>query len=295
MSAIGGKKKETQNYEGGQASSKYIGLFEGKVVAVNPDLEQYKEILGMEIKEDSKALDYIGENADGYKTLRIDFWLEEIKNKEKFKITFFLEDRERENKDGSKKQYINSIGMCSWASDENLLQDWFKKDREYREAFVGEEDLYTFMRTWLGNLDYRDAETTLSLDFKKLMRGNVKDLRDQINGEWATSVVALATVKTVIKEEETKEYQSVYNKAFLPSYALKNFRLVDYSSSSVVSKLRDKKQKELKPHERFVVNVTGEYGCKDFYILKDFKEYNQGDNLIASSNSAVLNEEDASY
>jgi hypothetical protein len=185
--------------------------------------------------------------------------------------------------------------MCSWASDENLLQDWFKKDRDYREAYIGEEDLYTFMRTWLGNLDYRDAETTLSLDFKKLMRGNVKDLRDQINGEWATSVVALATVKTVIKEEETKEYQSVYNKAFLPSYALKNFRLVDYSSSSVVAKLRDKKQKELKPHERFVINVTGEYGCKDFYILKDFKEYNQGDNLIASSNSAVLNEEDASY
>jgi hypothetical protein len=145
----------------------------------------------------------------------------------------------------------------------------------------------------LGALDYRDAETTLQLEWKKLMKGNVKDLKDQVDGEWCTNFVALATIRTVIKDEETKEYQGVYNKAFLPEYTLKQFRLTDYSNSSVLSGLRGKKSKDLKPHERFVLNVTGEYGCKDFYIFKDLKEYNSDDNLVASD--AVISDDGADF
>ena len=278
MSTIGGKKREQIQVT---EYAKKVGLFEAKVVAINPDAEECKDLLGFEPKEDSKALEYLGTSQDGNTTLRVDVWLEEVKNKEKFKVTFFLEDKEKVNKDGTKKQYINSIGSCSWAADANDLPSWFAS-REYRVAFVGEEDLYNFLRTWLGNLDYRDAETTLSLDWKKLMKGNVKDLKDQVDGEWCTPVVALATVKTVIKDEETKEYQGVYNKAFLPSYALKQFRVMDFTNSKTVDGLKNKKSKDLKPHERFVINVTGEYGCKDFYILKDLKEYNPEDNLVAS-------------
>ena len=275
---IGGKKKKEQQFD---APVRKVGLFEANVLAINPNAEECKDILGFEPKEDSKALEYLGTSQDGNITLRVDVWLEEVKNKDKFKVTFFLEDKEKVNKDGTKKQYINSIGSCSWAADANDLPSWFAS-REYRVAFVGEEDLYNFLRTWLGNLDYRDAETTLSLDWKKMMKGNVKDLKDQVDGEWCTPVVALATVKTVIKDEETKEYQGVYNKAFLPAYSLKQFRVMDFSNSKTVDSLKLKKSKDLKPHERFVVNVTGEYGCRDFYILKDLKEYNSEDNLVAS-------------
>jgi hypothetical protein len=223
----------------------------------------------------------LGKSQDGNITLRVDIWLEEAKSKEKFKLVFFLENKERENKDATKSQFINSIGGCTWAADANDLPDWFKS-REYRNAYVGEEDLYNFLRTWLGNLDYRDAETTLQLDWKKMMKGNVKDLKDQIDGEWCTPVVAMATIKTVIKDDETKEYQSVYNRAFLPAYAIKQFRLVDYNKAEVINGLKSKKPKDLKPHERFVINVTGEYGCRDYYSFKDLKEYNAEDNLVAS-------------
>jgi hypothetical protein len=215
-----------------------------------------------------------------------------VKNKDKFKVTFFLENKEKVNKDNTKKQYINNIGTCSWASDANDLPDWFS-GRDYRVAFVGEEELYNFMKTWLGTLDYRDADTVLELDWKKLMKGNVKDISSQIDGSYCTSVVALATVKTVVKEEDTKEYQGVYNKAFLPAYSIKQFRLVNYSKSDVQSMLRQKKSKDLKPHERFVLNVTGEYGCKDYYILKDIEEYNPGNNFVSSD--TVIATDDASY
>lgn len=290
MSTIGGKKREQSNLPAD--FTKKVGLFEAEVVAVNPDAEEYKDILGMELKEDSKATEYLGKGQSGNKTLRIDFWLEEVKNKEKFKVTFFLEDAIKENKDHTKKQYINAVGMCSWADDVNNLQEWFTK-REYRPAFIGEEDLYNFLRTWLGNLDLRDAESTLQIEWKKLMNGNVRDLKQLIGGEFVTNVVALATVKSVIKEDETKEYQAVYNKAFLPAYSLKNFRLLDYSSNGIISTLRAKKSKDLKPHERFVLNVTGEYGCKDYYTFKDLRDYNSDDNLVASDK--VIADDDSDF
>jgi len=117
------------------------------------------------------------------------------------------------------------------------------------------------------------------------MRGNVRDVKSQIGGEWSTNVVALATIKTVIKDDDTKEYQGIYNKGFLPAYSIKQFRLVDYTNDRVLSGLRSKASKDLKPHERFVVQVTGEYGCRDYFKLKDLEDYNSGDNLVASDKS----------
>ena len=276
MSNIGGKKRESQN-----EFSKRVGLFEAKVVAINPTIEQFKDILNIELAEDSKQADYLGESKEGNTTLRVDVWLEEIKNSDRFKVSFFLEDKEKENKDGTKKQYINEIGSCSWAEDPNDLPTWFKA-RDFRQAYVGEEDLYNFLRNWLSALDYRSAETVLQLEWKKLMKGNVKDLKDQINGEWCGSIGCLATVITKDKDGEVKEYQGIYNKAFIPAYTLKNFKLVDYSSSDVIDSLKAKQTKDLKIHEKFVLNVTGEYGCKDFYILKELKEYDSSENFAAS-------------
>ena len=286
---IGGKIKEKTSLP---EFSKKVGLFEANVIAINPDAEEYKDVLGIEISEESKALEYLGTSQDGNKTLRVDVWLEEVKNKDRFKVTFFLEDKTRENKDGSKTQYINNIGVCSWATDENNLPDWFKK-RDYREANVGEEDLMNFLRTWFSKLDYRDNDTVLELDWKKIMKGNLSTLKAQIGGEYCDSFVALATIKTVIKEDETKEYQGVYNKAFMPTYCLKNFRLINFNDAKVVDGLKSKKSKDLKPHERFVLDVAGEYGCRDFYVLKDIKDYNPEDNFAASDKAIA--DDDSSY
>lgn len=284
---IQGKQREVKEF--GRLK---VGLFIGKVVCVNPNEEEYKNILGITLNEGSKATEYLGESKEGNTTLRINFWLEDIKTKQKYPVTFFLENKVKENKDATKKQYINAVGSCSWADDPNNLPDWFKS-RDYREAFVGEEDLYTFMRTWLGTLDFRDAETTFQMDWKKFMKGNVSEIKAQIGGEFCTNVVALATVKTVAKEgEESKEYQGVFNKAFLPEYALKNFRLVDYSKPEVQASIKAKKPKDQKPHEKFVLSVVGEYGCKDFYVLKDLKDYDPADNVVASS-ATILEDNDA--
>lgn len=271
--AISGNIKEQKSFE------KFVGIFEGEVVCINPSVEEFKEILDINLKEDSKAAEYIGESKDGNVYLRLNFWLKNVKDGSIFQspVSFFLENKKRENKDATKLQYINNIGATTWADDPNNLPEWFSA-RDHRVANVGEEELYEFLRTWLGKLDYRQAETILQIEWKKIMKGNVKDLKDQISGEFACNVGVLATVVTrENKEGELKEYQNIYNKAFVPAYAIKNFRLVDYMDKDVIAKISAKKPKDQKPHEKFVLKVMGEYGVKDAFLLKDLAEYNPND------------------
>jgi hypothetical protein len=291
MSNIGGEKRQNPVFEEKEFAKK-IGLFEAKVIAVNPTAEEYADVLGRQLKEDSKATEYLGTSQAGNARLRIDFWLEEVKNKEKFKLTFFIENKEKENKDGTKKQYINNVGRCTWADSPNNLPTWFK-ERENRVAFVGEEDLYNFLRSWLSNIDFSSKKSTLQLEFNKLIKGNVKELKEQIVGEWSANIVALATISSKETPDGVKEYQGVYNKAFLPAYSIKAFRLLDYNAAGTVSGLRQKSSKDLKPHERFVLNVVGEYGCKDFFTFKELRDYNSDENLVSSDK--VIAEDDGDY
>lgn len=292
MSTIGGKKRENSG-----EFVKRVGLFAGKVLAVNPTEKEFKDILGMELKEDSKAAEYLSER-EGNTVLRVDFWLENTKanpdgTKDKpYKLSFFLEDKVRMNKDNTKTQYINNIGSCAWAADEDSLPSWFSK-REFRKAFHGEEDLYEFLRGWLNKLDYRDEGTELTLDWKKLMKGDVKMLKAQVEDEWAGEIGCMATVIVKDVEGESKEYQGIFNRAFVPVYSMKHFRLVDYDNDNVRAALGTKDTKDLKVYERFVLKVIGEYGCKDFFSLKDIRDYDASENPVATN--APLTEGGADY
>jgi len=273
--AIGGSKREIP--QGGDFVKK-VGIFEAKVIAINPTAQEYKEILGIDLKEDSNSTNYYDDVA---KKLRVNVWLQDVNSDFKTNATFWLEHGEKVNKDGTKKQYINNIGVCSWASSEDLLPSWFVK-RDKRVAHIGEEEFLSFIRIWLGGLDFSDPETEIFLNWDKVMKNNLSDLKDQIDGEFTQTVGALATIKTSDKGNGPKSYQNIFVKSFFPGYSIRSMRLVDYNNSDVVRGLTFRKSAELKMHERFVVNVTGEYGCKDFYSFTDLKEYNAADNFVAS-------------
>jgi hypothetical protein len=297
---------------------KKVGLGEFKVIAVNPTIEEYKNILGITLAEDSKAADYLGESRDGNTTLRLDFWGENTKTKEKDKVTFFLEDKVKENKieeedtDKVKKyQFINGVGSCTWAEDVNDLKPWFTKYGTPRKAFVGEEELYLFAKRWLGKLDTFKADADLSFLWKPLMKGNVSEIRAQINGEFSTPFLWLLTVRTVEKDGETKQYQGVYNRGFLPSYVLPHFSQKDYQSEEVLSAIKAKKAAEkeikdgggtvakelkVKDFEYFVLQVTDpEFGCKDFFRLKPLKVYDPAENLMTSDSPMVGGSDDLPF
>ena len=59
MSNIGGEKRQSPVFEEKDFPKK-IGLFEARVIAVNPTAEEYSDVLGRQLKEDSKATEYLG-------------------------------------------------------------------------------------------------------------------------------------------------------------------------------------------------------------------------------------------
>lgn len=284
--SIQGNRRETKEFD----NQLMVGLAEVSVLCVNPSMEEYKEILGIELKEDSKATEYLGEDKEGNTSLRVNFWVEDIKSGKRFSLNYYLADKVRENKDATKKQYINNIGSCSWADDVNNLPQWFVK-RDYREAHVGEEELYNFLRTWI-NIDYSQDDAELELNWKKLMRGRVDEIKELVGGGLVGNIVILATVVSKEKDGEYKEYQGVY-KEVLPAYTLKQFRLVDYSSTETLDRLKTKKPKDLKAWERFAISSQSEFGCKDFFSLKELHDYDPSENVVSGNNPIA--EDDSSY
>jgi hypothetical protein len=286
--AVSGSKRENT---GSVDFVKKVGFFEGRVIAINPTPEEFKSVLGIDLPEDSKSAEYLGVSSDGTTKVRASVWLEDVKTGDKFNVGFFMEDNKRANKDGTKKQYINNIGIATWADSEDNLPTWFTA-REYRVAYVGEAEFVELLRTWLGGLNFKDESSELMLDWKKIIKGNFKEWKDEIGGDFCQTVGALATVRTVDKEDGPKSYQGVYNKAFFPGYSIKYLRLVDYNDQSVIRTLSFKKSKELKMHERFILNVVGEYGCKDFYTFKELHDYNPEDNLVESDKAITSDGDD---
>jgi hypothetical protein len=289
--AVGGQKRENTGGSGVEFVKK-VGIFEAKVIAINPTPEDYKDLLGIDLPEESKATEYLSVGTDGTSKIRVDVWLEDVKTSDKFKVTFFMEDSKKENKDRTKKQYINNIGISSWASSEDNLPSWFVK-RDYRVAYSGEAEFVEFLRMWLGGLDFMHEDTELMLEWKKVISGNLKEWKDEIDGDWCQTVGVLATVKSVEKDGEVKSYQSIYNRGFFPGYSIKNMRMIDYNNPDIIRQLGFKKSKDLKMHERFVLNVTGEYGCKDFYTFRELSVYDPEANLVESDK--VISEDGADF
>lgn len=279
---IKGKAREGSDYV------KKTGFFEARVAAINPDREQLEKMLGVNLEKDPE---YLGEDADGNGKLTLCIWLKDVTDGTCRPVRFYLKDVERSTKTKDKKQFINSVGQTTWADKEDNLPEWFKA-RGCRVAKEGEEEMYNFAVNWLNKLDTRDAETVLSFDWKRLLKGNVKEIEDQIGGEYDGTITCLLTVKTVDKNGEPVDYEQIYNKEFLPGYEMKKIKMkkIDESFINAANAIEKKKQSKL---QKFVLNVTKKpYGIKEYFTLGELEAYDPSKN-IASRNDIL--DGDTSY
>jgi hypothetical protein len=284
--SIKGKAREQKEFV------KKTGFFEGEVVAINPDREKLEKILGTTLEKDPEYLSK--EEKDGKEIVKCSIvaWIKDVKSGELRNIRFFLKDVLKENKDKTKRQYINDVGMTTWADSESNLQEWFKS-RPYRVAHEGEEELYNFAVTWLNKLDTKDTETVLSFDWSKLMKGNVKEIESQIHGEYCGTLCCLVTMRTVDKEGQPMEYEQVYNKEFLPGYTIKQVRMRKIDASFIEGARNTEKKKRSKL-QKFVLSITdSQYGIKDQFTLGELTPYDPAKNITAGNK--VISDEDTSY
>lgn len=271
--AIKGEVKPNQGGEK-KAYSKYVGLFNAVPIAVNPSKSELEKILDTTLEKDPE---YTGTSDEGNKKVNISIWLKEVRTGHIFNTRFYLEDKDQLSKDG-KHQFINDVGLAAYPKrGEDGPQDFLTKNgRSTRKAKKGEEALYKFLRNWLSNLNYDDSSTELILNWKTLIQGKVTEIRDAIEAYPNQPVCAMATVRL---GTDGKEYQGVYSYEFLPAYALECFtgNKSDYESV-----------------KRFKSRVLdSQYGCKDYYVLGGLQEYDPSKNVIATTNSPIVNKQQA--
>lgn len=263
--AIKGAAKEKLS----KGYTKYVGMFNATVAAVNPTKEQLEKLLNTTLEKD---LEYTGVNDEnGAKKLAVSIWLKESKTGHYFNVRFNLEDTVVKSKNEN-TQYINSIGECSYAATVDQLPSFIKDGKEVRIAKRGEELLYKFMKNWLKPvIDFSDPNLEFDLEWRKLISGKVGVIQDAIDRYANQEICAMATIRMAT---DGKEYQSVYSYEFLPDYALGCFNGNGKSyANNFIAKVND-------PN----------YGCKDYYELKPMSEYDPTKNVVVNSNSPILNQ-----
>jgi hypothetical protein len=267
----------------GFSDEKLIGVGEFEVVEFNRELDK-----------DGKEIKYTGEK-DGNTTFRVAITCKEVKSGKLFPLTFYLEDKEVVSKSG-KHQFINAVGRTTYADDVENLSEKFVAF-PYHKARSGEPELVAFLDAWL-DIDRKQAYD-LTPNWKALMSGSVKELKDLQKTDLPRTIMAMATVRVVEKDGELKEYQQLYSRNILPGYNMKFFRTTKFTPEKLDAlreQAKDAKdtRKWLKSYEQFAVDVTDpEYGIKDAYTLDVLRPYNPEENLVATDK--VLSEEDANY
>lgn len=278
--AIQGKQRVQADYQ------KKVGFDEMKVLAFNPTKEELETLLNI---PDMKEPSYLGtyqNPTDGkeYPKTTISVWLQGLTSQALLNARYSLIKKVRFDKNGLKKQFINDVGDTAWAIDENTLRanavdmdlkegtrNFYKQfvSRDFREAYMGEDKLFDFLQKFT-NIDTRDQGVQITLDLSQLFKGNYSEIQELLESEYKTNTMCgCATVRVVppvdpgAEPGSFKEYQSVYEE-FLPGSYIRYFQANVTTRPDYVKK--------------YIANLEGEYGSKDFYIIGPIRDYIPAEN-----------------
>lgn len=280
--------KGNQRAEIGE-NKKYVGFTSVEVRAINPTREELNTLLGRTPSDDDKEIEYLSEDQEGNKRVRLAFWLYSEKLDKFFSYSFNITNKERTNKDGDKNQYVNSVCATSWTDDPSNLPNWFTHfidrktneelgEKEFRKALLGEEELATLLRTWLGRMSWSDPDSGVLIDTEPLFDGDVSELRDLIGGNYDTPFIPLLGVRTD-ENDSSKQYQSVYGKGFLPNSMMK------YIQNGFKFGSDKNGQYSKKIYDKFEEDVEGEYGFNSYFELVPATEYDASKDVATSRNT----------
>lgn len=215
--------------ESAPSKSLSVGLDVFSIVAINPTIEELRNLYETEMKEDDKEIVYVDEK-DEVDRVKICIYVKGQHSKKIGKITYYISDKIKESKDGSKIQYINQVCENTWSDSPENISNWFlnfysrtdkeKKSpiaqKEYRPCMEGEADFYEFVRGVLRNVNFFIPDTVLHFDFSKWLRNDFSQLSILLDQEYASDFTAVWYVKNVESETGVKSYNEIFSKAILP-------------------------------------------------------------------------------
>lgn len=303
------KRKEDTAFEKELFTGFFLGTPRGYV---NPTAAQLAEMKGYELKSDAKEPEYESKNQAGEDVVTIMFYLQS-ENGKWFPVKHRLVDRPVIAKESGKQQFVNQCGGdfgSYWVDSKENLPDWFTHyqkgkvnvaDKYYRPAIQGEAGLYQFLNVWYDHVEWRDIESNILIDVKKLFRNPNKyvqeqyqphlDIQNKLDKETVKAakevlkkeslvepVVALATVYTgEDKDGNIVHYQNLYG-SFLSHYKMKK---ISYAVSS-----GNWNDKDLANYHK---QITGPKGIKDSYTLTLLQTFDPNNHQQATNNLFVDN------
>lgn len=223
---------------------RYTGVGSVFVVGVNPSKAELEKLYDRELDKDPE---YLTEK-DGVTSARIDFIVKtdtaaKCNNDIELltKVSMFIRNEYRFNKDKTKVQVIDKYGRTAWVTKEQAKNHEIPVysnskpaniDKDYRPAYVGEEDITNFLKLFLGipNVEKwvkneatgrrevvglvdnpQDCECRLE-NIEDYFKGKFNEIRDAINLMPNNKIKVLFGVRTT---DEGKQYQDVYTRKFL--------------------------------------------------------------------------------
>lgn len=288
MMAIARGKEST----GGSSYKRYIGVAPCYVRSVNPTKEEMEKFFNTTL---DNAPEYIGEqevDVDGakvkYPTARVTFLVHPDPEKVGvdtglISVSLFLRKQFRFNKDKSKVQVIDKYGRTAWASADEVKNHQIPMytngpanlDKDFRPAYVGEEDLTNFIIAYLnipGVMRYNKTEkkwymvdnpqdSECRLDhIEDYFKGDFSELKELLSYQPKNKLKVLFGVRS---GDDGKQFQATYNQMFLKN------------SNNDYSKLEEdvKNRKE-----------AGAYSTTEF-LIGDFREYTVTETNFTSNTS----------
>lgn len=250
---------------------RYVGVAECQVIGANLTREQYKEKVGYDPGYDPI---YTRESKTGDKAIKLVFYLREVTTNHIFPLTFFMEEREAKTGNNNTK-YVNDKCQSTVA-----LMDWFTQ-YPHRPAYHGEPELLTFIRVftspalkWYGN--YPNSGSYPLDETKIIFQENFGPINDIITryNKWTVGIL------TGIRSAETGDYQDVFNRAFLKGTSVKQVSQMakGVDPATLTDDVRE-----------FIKATEGPHGYKNYFgDSYQFRRYEKENNLIANTNSAII-------
>ena len=240
--AKGNESKEAQEFK------RYIGVAPVFIKSINPNKKEHEELFNTTLEE---APNYVStmEDQDGnpFKSARIQVVFQPDVDKIGFEMplvtmSLFIQDRPRVGAASGKTQVIDKYGRTAWVTSDELASHAIPMysngpadiDKDYRPAYVGEEDLVAFVKaflcipdvtTWDNNtrkmvpntrVNPEDCECRFD-DLDKIFKGDFSSIKDAIGLQPTNKIKVLLGVRTDSKTG--KLYQTVYTRKFLKNSA----------------------------------------------------------------------------
>lgn len=238
MIAKGTESKEAQEFK------RYIGVAPVFIKAVNPNKAEHEALFNTTLEEAPNYLSTVNDqDGNTIQSARIQLVLQPDTEKVGFEMplitmALFIQNRPRVGAASGKTQVIDKYGRTAWATPEDLAAHRIPVysngpadiDKDYRPAYVGEEELMAFVKaylcipdvtTWDPNLRKMVPNTKVKPEececrfdnLSGLFKGDFSEIKDALGFQPTNKVKVLLGVRT--DQKTGRLYQTVYTKRFL--------------------------------------------------------------------------------